>query len=102
MCLFTWFFKTFTEDGDSKKSAVKITTPYMTKYERARVLGTRALQIAMCAPVMVELEGETFIHFLTASSTQGPKCLYVVHVQSFHSFYVYIHVSICDFFKLFL
>ncbi|KAJ8254332.1 hypothetical protein COCON_G00209440 [Conger conger] len=28
-------------------------------YERARVLGTRALQIAMCAPVMVELEGET-------------------------------------------
>jgi len=31
----------------------------MTKYERARVLGTRALQISMCAPVMVELEGET-------------------------------------------
>lgn len=29
----------------------------MTKYERARVLGTRALQIAMGAPVMVELEG---------------------------------------------
>ncbi|XP_017759306.1 PREDICTED: DNA-directed RNA polymerases I, II, and III subunit RPABC2 [Eufriesea mexicana] len=37
----------------------RITTRYMTKYERARVLGTRALQIAMCAPVMVELEGET-------------------------------------------
>ena len=29
------------------------------RYERARVLGTRALQIAMCAPVMVEIEGET-------------------------------------------
>lgn len=29
------------------------------RYERARVLGTRALQIAMCAPIMVELEGET-------------------------------------------
>merc|ERR1712038_808264 len=39
--------------------AYRITTPYLTKYERARVLGTRALQIAMCAPVMVELEGET-------------------------------------------
>jgi len=39
--------------------AKRITTPYMTKYERARILGTRALQIAMCAPVMVELEGET-------------------------------------------
>ncbi|GFT10221.1 DNA-directed RNA polymerases I, II, and III subunit RPABC2 [Nephila pilipes] len=37
----------------------RITTPYMTKYERARVLGTRALQIAMNAPVMVELDGET-------------------------------------------
>lgn len=37
----------------------RITTRYMTKYERARILGTRALQIAMCAPVMVELEGET-------------------------------------------
>ncbi|XP_041351589.1 DNA-directed RNA polymerases I, II, and III subunit RPABC2-like [Gigantopelta aegis] len=37
----------------------RITSRFMTKYERARVLGTRALQIAMCAPVMVELEGET-------------------------------------------
>ena len=37
----------------------RITTPFMTKYERARILGTRALQISMCAPVMVELEGET-------------------------------------------
>ena len=35
----------------------RVTTPIMTKYERARVLGTRALQIAMGAPVMVELEG---------------------------------------------
>ncbi|TRY72508.1 hypothetical protein TCAL_01063 [Tigriopus californicus] len=45
--------------GEGQKSAKRVTTPYMTKYERARVLGTRALQIAMCAPVMVELEGET-------------------------------------------
>ena len=37
----------------------RITTPYMTKYERARLLGTRALQIAMCAPLMVEPDGET-------------------------------------------
>lgn len=35
------------------------TTPYMTKYERARILGTRALQISMNAPVFVDLEGET-------------------------------------------
>jgi DNA-directed RNA polymerase I, II, and III subunit RPABC2 len=47
------------DEGEGKKNAIRTTTPYMTKYERARVLGTRALQIAMCAPVMVELEGET-------------------------------------------
>jgi len=41
------------------KSKERITTKYMTKYERARVLGTRALQISMNAPVMVELDGET-------------------------------------------
>ncbi|CAE7228784.1 NRPB6A [Symbiodinium natans] len=35
------------------------TTPYLTKYERARILGARALQISMNAPVMVTLEGET-------------------------------------------
>lgn len=46
-----------TEEAGS--IADRMTTPYMTKYERARVLGTRALQIAMGAPVMVELEGET-------------------------------------------
>ncbi|XLS97663.1 hypothetical protein HN51_040398 [Arachis hypogaea] len=43
----------------------------MTKYERARILGTRALQISMNAPVMVELEGETdslkVMHFLLCS-----------------------------------
>lgn len=46
-------------EGQAVKSSKRITTPYLTKYERARVLGTRALQIAMCAPVMVELEGLT-------------------------------------------
>ncbi|CAJ0944041.1 unnamed protein product, partial [Mesorhabditis belari] len=40
-------------------STERVTTPFMTKYERARILGTRALQIAMGAPVMVEIEGET-------------------------------------------
>ncbi|KAJ3132624.1 DNA-directed RNA polymerases I II and III subunit RPABC2 [Physocladia obscura] len=37
----------------------RMTTPYMTKYEKARVLGTRALQISMNAPVMVDLNGES-------------------------------------------
>lgn len=37
----------------------RTTTPYMTKYERARVLGTRALQLSLNAPVLVDIEGET-------------------------------------------
>jgi len=47
------------ENVKGRENKVKITTRYLTKYERARVLGTRALQIAMNAPIMVELEGET-------------------------------------------
>eukprot|EP01059_Diplonema_ambulator_P007798 TRINITY_DN17295_c0_g1_i1.p1 TRINITY_DN17295_c0_g1~~TRINITY_DN17295_c0_g1_i1.p1 ORF type:complete len:150 (+),score=30.02 TRINITY_DN17295_c0_g1_i1:86-535(+) len=42
-----------------KPIAERITTRFLTKYERARVLGTRALQISMGAPIKVELEGET-------------------------------------------
>ena len=46
-----------TGSGIAKED--RVTTRYLTKYERARVLGTRALQISMNAPVMVELDGET-------------------------------------------
>ncbi|KAI5121168.1 hypothetical protein M0805_007165 [Coniferiporia weirii] len=45
--------------GERQANKVRITTPYLTKYERARVLGTRALQISMNAPVLVPLDGET-------------------------------------------
>ncbi|PIA46787.1 hypothetical protein AQUCO_01500378v1 [Aquilegia coerulea] len=52
------------EEGEEKVQqqsgeGTRKTSKYMTKYERARILGTRALQISMNAPVMVELEGET-------------------------------------------
>jgi DNA-directed RNA polymerases I, II, and III subunit RPABC2 len=46
-------------DGPGTVASQRITTKYLTKYERARVLGTRALQISMNAPVMVDLDGET-------------------------------------------
>ncbi|KAG6958703.1 hypothetical protein JG687_00009243 [Phytophthora cactorum] len=47
------------DESHKQPNAHRITTRYMTKYERARVLGTRALQISMNAPVMVDIEGET-------------------------------------------
>lgn len=40
-------------------AAERTTTAYMTKYERARILGTRAQQISLGAPVMVELGSES-------------------------------------------
>ncbi|TXG73143.1 hypothetical protein EZV62_001722 [Acer yangbiense] len=46
-------------EEQGKKEVTRKTSKFMTKYERARILGTRALQISMNAPVMVELEGET-------------------------------------------
>lgn len=33
-------------DVPDKANEERVTTPYMTKYERARILGTRALQIS--------------------------------------------------------
>lgn len=49
----------FAKNNNNGAPQERITTQYLTKYERARVLGTRALQISMNAPVMVDLEGET-------------------------------------------
>ncbi|GAU36908.1 hypothetical protein TSUD_331810 [Trifolium subterraneum] len=51
--------ETEDKEGDQPVERPRRTSKYMTKYERARILGTRALQISMNAPVMVELEGET-------------------------------------------
>ena len=44
--------------GHAVPSDQRMTTSYMTKYERARILGTRALQISLGAPVLVELGDE--------------------------------------------
>mmetsp|Transcript_33875 Transcript_33875/g.77056 ORF Transcript_33875/g.77056 Transcript_33875/m.77056 type:complete len:120 (-) Transcript_33875:80-439(-) len=55
----------FEVQDDAQEAAPKAsegprkTTPYLTKYEKARILGARALQLSMNAPVMVELDGET-------------------------------------------
>ena len=47
-------------DGAAKKEGrtgdQRRTTRYLTKYEKARILGTRALQISQNAPIMVGLD----------------------------------------------
>ncbi|CAO2657448.1 Nn.00g035740.m01.CDS01 [Neocucurbitaria sp. VM-36] len=56
----------------------RTTTPYMTKYERARVLGTRALQISGNAPVLIDVEGMTDPLQIAAKELQEKKIPLVV------------------------
>ena len=48
-------YNTGQKDMKSIPISERITTKYLTKYEKARVLGARALQISKNAPVMVNL-----------------------------------------------
>lgn len=41
---------------NAKDKKEKITTRYLTKYEKARIIGSRALQISKNAPIFVEIE----------------------------------------------
>lgn len=41
------------------ESQKRFTSPIMTKFERAKILGIRAQQISMSAPIMVEYGDET-------------------------------------------
>ena len=59
ICSWTVTFYSFIYPSPQVDPQKRITTAYMTKYERARILGTRALQISMNAPIMVELKGQT-------------------------------------------
>jgi len=43
------------ETADLEKRRIWIGPPKLTRFERARVVGARALQIAMGAPILVEL-----------------------------------------------
>ena len=45
-----------TQNINIKEKKEKITTRYLTKYEKARIIGSRALQISKNAPIFVEIE----------------------------------------------
>ncbi|CAJ0833767.1 11437_t:CDS:10 [Entrophospora sp. SA101] len=47
------------EDEKKIPEKERFTTPFLTKYEKARILGTRALQISMNAPILVDRGNET-------------------------------------------
>ena len=43
---------------DESKYRPRNTTEYLTKYEKARVIGTRAMQIAQGAPVQTDVDAD--------------------------------------------
>lgn len=47
------------EDNEVSTAEKRFTSPIMTKFERAKILGVRAQQISMSAPIMVEYGDET-------------------------------------------
>jgi len=53
-----FYFSTY-KTARKSLSDKRITLPHLTKYEKARILGARALQLSMGAPILVNLEGET-------------------------------------------
>jgi DNA-directed RNA polymerase I, II, and III subunit RPABC2 len=74
------------EDGSGGGRAVaaedRITTPYMTKYERARILGTRALQIR-CAPRCVRAARCAATPFHVKPRAPAPSA--AQHAQRMHA-----------------
>ena len=48
--------ETGLEGGKAIIGRERTTTPFLTKYEKARVIGARALQISKNAPILVSLE----------------------------------------------
>ncbi|GAW80785.1 DNA-directed RNA polymerases I, II, and III 14.4 kDa polypeptide [Plasmodium gonderi] len=44
------------ENSEGNDENIRITSPYLTKYEKARIIGTRALQISLNAPLTIPIE----------------------------------------------
>lgn len=51
----------------------RTTLPYLTKFEKARILGARSLQISMGAPLMVDSNSETDALELAAKELKERK-----------------------------
>lgn len=66
--------------GQGRKRAVheRVTTNVLTKYERGRILGARATQIADNAPVLVPLEGERDPYMIACKELQARVIPFIV------------------------
>lgn len=58
--------------------AERVTSPYMTKYERARIIGQRAQQLASGFPPLIELQGETDPLLIALKELALKKCPLII------------------------
>lgn len=56
----------------------RITSRFMTKYERARILGTRALQISKNAPLMIDPADESDPYRLAEIELSEKKVPFII------------------------
>eukprot|EP01027_Heterolobosea_sp_BB2_P014566 GEZU01020905.1.p1 GENE.GEZU01020905.1~~GEZU01020905.1.p1 ORF type:complete len:143 (+),score=31.04 GEZU01020905.1:37-465(+) len=56
----------------------RITFPVLTRYERARILGMRALMLSMNAPPLVELEGLTDPYLIAKKELEERKIPFII------------------------
>lgn len=72
----------YGQDGKKKRTKIpdneRITSRFMTKYEKARILGTRALQISKNAPLMVDPNDETDPYRLAEMELSSKKVPFIV------------------------
>ena len=67
------------EKGTKIPDDQRTTTRYLTKYERARILGTRALQITKNAPILVDIEpGDTDPLKIAEMELQARKIPFII------------------------
>lgn len=66
-------FRLATEDIDKTQYMPNRTTKQLTKYEKARILGIRALQISQGAPVKADIEGSLTDPLLIAEAELKSK-----------------------------
>ena len=64
--------------GKAITGDARTTTPFLTKYEKARVIGARALQISKNAPILVNIKDETDPILIAEEELRAQKIPFII------------------------
>ncbi len=68
----------FLDSSDFVESKQRVTSIYLNKYERTKVLGTRALQISLGASPLVDIGDLTDAYDIALLELKQKKCPFVI------------------------